>query len=101
MRHRLSPRDTIVVALVVAVLGSSTRDTLRFGGGAAAVACSRETASSCTNRFATAVSRPLNAISARDWNAPGLDSSFANATTTPCLDVASLPLGNLALNVSS
>ena len=40
-------------------------------------------------------------ISARDRTAPERDSIASNATTTLCLDVASLPSGCLDLNVSS
>jgi hypothetical protein len=43
----------------------------------------------------------LNGTSARNWTPPELDAASANATTTPCLDVVSVPSGNLDLNVSS
>src|SRR6266700_6587993 len=98
MRHRLSPRDTTMVA----ILGLITADDEAPSGGVVALArgCC-ETATSCRNRFGTAVSGTLNGSSARAWSAPELDSTSSNATTTPCLDVASVPSGNLDLNVSS
>jgi hypothetical protein len=58
-------------------------------------------ARSSDNRFVAAVSGTLNGTSTCDRFTPELDSASANATTTPCLDVASVPSGNLDLNVSS
>jgi hypothetical protein len=43
----------------------------------------------------------LNCASARDWIARELDSASSRLTDTPCLDVASVPSGDLELNVSS
>src|ERR1035437_9814845 len=91
MRQRLSPRETIVVA----ILDTTTADDdPPFDSGVAAVACGGR-------RFATAVSGTSNGTSARDLTAPELDSTSSNATTTLCLDVACLPSGCLDLNVRS
>jgi hypothetical protein len=43
----------------------------------------------------------LPGTSTCDWSAPDFDAATSNATTTPCLDVATVPSGNLDLNVSS
>jgi hypothetical protein len=55
----------------------------------------------CDNPFVFAVSATSDGVSARDGAAPGFDPTSSSATTTPCLDVASVPSDELALNVSS
>src|SRR6266481_2693668 len=99
MRHRLSPRDTILVA----ILGSTTVDDEPFSGRSVAeVSCGCcERATYCRNWFVPVASVTLNGTSACDWSAPELDFISSTATTTPCSDVANVPSGNLDLNVNS
>src|ERR1700733_9957117 len=97
MRHRLSPLDTTVVVIL-----GSTDDEPLSGRGMPAVMCgSCATTASCRDRFVPVVPGTLNDTSARDWSPPELDVTSSTATATSCFDVASVPSGNLVLNVSS
>src|SRR5450631_2549054 len=98
MLHRLSPRDTTLVAFRGSI---EVVEAAASGCTVAAVACGGDaSASFCRGWLAAAVSGTWAGASACDCSVL-VGCTASNATATACLEVSSVPSGNLDLNVSS
>src|ERR1700758_2780053 len=99
MRHRLSPRATILVELLagpllVLFLGAGAPSS---DAEAAAIAC-RGAAASCGLATGAAT---CGAGPGRAAIEPVLTSASLTVTATPCFDSATMPSGDFALSVNS